>query len=106
MPTEAEQQETVPLLKSWAWGGKSYPVAPFFKMLFSKGCTFVESIQNMVSIFKGKSSILSFGAVPGSASSPAGLGKRSTAQVEGLKQHDLKEGCLLIAQHPGSHKVS
>lgn len=32
----AEQQETVPFLKSQAWGGKSYPVAPFFKMLFSK----------------------------------------------------------------------
>lgn len=60
----------------------------------------------MVSIFKGKPSISSFGAVPGSVSLPAGLGKLSTAQVEGFKSHALKEGCLLTAQHPGSHKVS
>lgn len=74
-------------------------------MLFPKGCIFaVESIQTMVSIFKGKSSISSFLAGPGSISSPVGLDKLSTAQVEGLKPHALEGDCFLTSQHTGSHR--
>lgn len=100
MPTEAAQQEMVPLLRAGLrW--EELPCGSLFKMLFSKGCLFAVEYSNSGFHFQRRAKLFLLLSWPSRT-------RQTPLHSGGIHSmsHALKEGCFLISQCSGDHKVS